>query len=453
MNTNDTIIAPATAVGEGGIAVVRISGPRSLIALKSFFKSSSNTQSFKSHHLYHGILVDSAKEHIDEVMAVYMASPHTYTRDEVVEIHCHGSQQVVKSIIGLYLSFGLRLAEAGEFTYRAFINGRLDLSQAEAVSRLIHSKTNSSRKIALSQVEGQLSQSIHQFTEQLRNIQIFIEAWIDFPEEDLPLQDIENIQHKVSQIIVGISDITDTYNTGKVLSEGASILLVGRPNAGKSSLLNFLLGENRAIVSDVPGTTRDIIEEGMVIAGVPIRLFDTAGLRQSLDPVEMEGVRRAKQKIEQADLVLFLIDGSVPIDEQDLYAYRQCLGSHFFLICTKSDLDSLADTSFCDSPTFPLSVKEGLGVDALKAAISAFLLGDHIPNASTVMLSEQRHYDALIAAKRFLLSVQSALSNNASLEFIAIDIRDSLQYLGLISGTTTTDSVLAGIFSQFCIGK
>ena len=453
MILSDTIIAPATAVGEGGIAVVRISGPRALEALHKYFRPTSNTCKFTSQHLYHGLLVDQSEQHIDEVMAVYMSSPHTYTCDEVVEIHCHGSQQVVKSILNLYFDFGLRLAEAGEFTYRAFANGRLDLSQAEAVARLIHAKTDSSRKLALSQVEGKLSGCIHSFTDQLREIQVFLEAWIDFPEEDLPEEDLKKTQTKISEIIKHIKEITDTYNSGKVLSEGASILLVGRPNAGKSSLLNALLGEERAIVTDIPGTTRDLLEEGITLAGVPVRLVDTAGLRESADVVEMEGVRRAQQKIEQADLVLLLVDGSKPVDEQDYFAHDACKGTVTFVVRTKLDLEQLADLSFTDFPVIPISIKTGCGMDQLKKNISEYLLGDYLSGSDSVMLTEQRHYDSLLSAVRSLENVSTALSNQLSLEFISLDIRESLQHLGQISGETTTDSVLSGIFSQFCIGK
>lgn len=453
MIIGDTIIAPATAVGEGGIAVVRISGPRALEALKKYFLPTNKSAEYFSQKLYHGYLVDENNQHIDEIMAVYMAAPHTYTCDDVVELHCHGSQQVVKSILKLYLDLGLRLAEPGEFTYRAFANGRLDLSQAEAVARLIHSHTDSSRKLALSQVEGLLSQKIHQFTDRLRQIQVFIEAWIDFPEEDLPDEDLQDIRQQIGAIVEQIVELTDTYNTGRLLTEGASILLIGRPNAGKSSLLNSLLGEDRAIVTDIPGTTRDLLEEGITLAGVPVKLVDTAGLRQSDDPVEMEGVRRAQQKISHADLVLWLIDGSVPFDDQDQYAYQACRGASVFVVKTKIDLEQIAVLPFQDYPVYPLSIKSGEGFKELKDGIAEFLLGDYRQQSESVLLTEQRHYDALIATCKCLQNVLDALVVGQSLEFIAFDLRDSLQHLGQISGETTTDSVLSGIFSQFCIGK
>ncbi len=453
MITTDTIIAPATAIGDGGIAVVRISGPQSLSALKKYFLPTSLTNNFRSHQLYHGILTDHLGQHIDEVMAVYMAAPHTYTRDDVVEIHCHGSNQVVKTIISLYLHFGLRLAQAGEFTYRAFINGRLDLSQAEAVARLIAAKSDSSRKLSLSQVEGLLSRTLYEITDNLRNLLVFLEAWIDFPEEDLPSEDLLRIRNEISRNIDQITAITDTYNSGKILCEGATILLVGRPNVGKSSLLNALLGEERAIVTDIPGTTRDLLEEGLTLSGVPVRLIDSAGLRDSTDPVEVEGVRRAKLKLQQADLVLFLVEGSATVDQQDIYAYQACHGYPALLVKTKQDLPQIADTSFCNFPEYSISTKTDYGLDILRAAIADFLLGEHLASSESVLLTEQRHYDALIVACRYLTNFFEALNAEQPFEFLVFELREALVSLGQISGATTSDDVLEKIFSQFCIGK
>ena len=453
MITSDTIIAPATAIGDGGIAVVRISGPQALSSLEEFFRPTASVSTYRSHQLYHGILTNHQDQHIDEVMAVYMAAPHTYTRDDVVEIHCHGSQQVVKAVLNLYIQSGLRLAQAGEFTYRAFINGRLDLGQAEAVAQLIHAKSDSSRKLALAQVEGKLSKTLYQITAKLRNIQILLEAWIDFPEEDLPSEDLQNIHNSSKAIIAEILLITDGYNSGRVLSEGASILLVGKPNVGKSSLLNALLGEERAIVTDIPGTTRDLLEEGVTISGVPVRLVDTAGLRNSSDPVEREGVRRAKAKLQQADLVLFLLDGSAEVDEQDRYAYQACLDIPTFLVVTKADLNQVAYTEFCDFPAYSISTKVEGGLADLRSAIANHLLGDYLPASDSVLLTERRHFDALIAACRNLEKFKEGLSLEEPLEFLVFELREALQHLGQISGETTSDSVLAGIFSQFCIGK
>lgn len=454
MNTTDTIIAPATAPGEGGIAIVRISGADALSALLCYFKPSAAPAKLESHHLYHGTLRDRSAGIIDEVMAVYMAAPHTYTREDVVEIQCHGGLQVVKSILNLYQTYGLRLAEPGEFTYRAFISGRLDLSQAEAVSSLIHAKSDSSRKLALEQIGGALSREIYAFTARLKHALVLTEAWIDFPEEDLPTEDLAGIADSVSSVKKNISIITDSYALGRVLVEGASILLLGQPNVGKSSLLNALLGEERAIVTDIPGTTRDFLEEGCTVGGVPLRLIDTAGLRSSENLVEVEGVRRAEGKISTADLVLFVVDGSKDLDEFDFYVHKRCLGVPAFLVSTKSDLeDGCGDLSFCDFPVYRVSSKTGVGLDGLREGIAAFLIGDQREAAESVMLTEQRHYDALLSCVGCLERALVLLQGDADLELLAFELREALQGLGKISGETSTEALLDDIFSGFCIGK
>ncbi|MCK4502653.1 MAG: tRNA uridine-5-carboxymethylaminomethyl(34) synthesis GTPase MnmE [Desulfuromonadales bacterium] len=454
MNTSDTIIAPATPPGDGGVAIVRISGVDALSALKKYFRPSAAIDIFTSHRLYHGTLLDQSGEKIDEVMAVYMASPRTYTCDDVVEIQCHGSQQVVKSILKLYLAYGIRLAEPGEFTYRAYVNGRLDLSQAEAVSSLIHAKSQSSHKLALAQVGGALSREIFAFTASLKNALVLTEAWIDFPEEDLPAEDVVILTDIVARVIDKSLMITDSYGSGRVLSEGASILLVGQPNVGKSSLLNALLGEDRAIVTAVPGTTRDLLEEGLTIEGVPVRLVDTAGLRKSTDAVEIEGIRRAESKMQQADLVLLVVDGTREPDELDFYVHNLCQNLPTFLVLTKGDITSRSiDLSFSDFPVYPISSKKGLGLAQLSQAIAEFLVGDHLLGSESVMLTERRHYEALHLCVDSLKRASGLLQGQAPLELLAFELREALYGLGQISGETTTESVLDDIFSGFCIGK
>ncbi|WP_321367804.1 tRNA uridine-5-carboxymethylaminomethyl(34) synthesis GTPase MnmE [uncultured Desulfuromusa sp.] len=454
MNRADTIIAPATASGEAGIAIVRISGADSLSALLRFFKPSVKHPKLDSHRLYHGFLRDRSENVVDEVMAVYMAAPHTYTREDVVEIQCHGGQQIVKSILDLYQSIGLRLAEPGEFTYRAYMSGRLDLSQAEAVSRLIHAKTDSSRKLALKQMDGALSREIYSFTSQLKNILVLAEAWIDFPEEDLPAENIAEFFSVLTNIKSKIQIITNSYTCGRVLSEGASILLVGQPNAGKSSLLNALLGEDRAIVTDIPGTTRDFLEEGITIDGVPVSLVDTAGLRESRDLVEAEGIRRTEQKLALADLVLLVVDSSRPADDLDYSALDYCVGLPTFVVFTKMDKTIKRDLHcFKDFPSYEVSSKTGAGLDQLKSGISSFLMADYIENSETVLLTERRHYDALYGCLEPVNRALVSCCDTDSLELLAFDVREALYFLGQISGETTTEDILDDVFSGFCIGK
>ncbi|MCD6188451.1 MAG: tRNA uridine-5-carboxymethylaminomethyl(34) synthesis GTPase MnmE [Desulfuromusa sp.] len=454
MNTVDTIIAPATPPGEGGVAIIRISGTDALSALLCYFKPTAAVLPLVSHQLYHGLLRDPSGCVVDEVMAVHMVAPHTYTRDDVVEIQCHGGQQVVRAILNLYQSQGIRLAEPGEFTYRAYMNGRLDLSQAEAVSSLIHAKTDSSRKLALTQIDGSLSREIYSFTASLKKALVLTEAWIDFPEENLPVEDLALIARSVTDVKSKASIITSSYDCGRVLSEGASILLVGQPNVGKSSLLNALLGEDRAIVTAVPGTTRDLLEEGVTIEGIPVRLVDTAGLHDSSDVVEVEGIRRAEKKLSQADLVLLVVDGSKDLDELDDYVYQQCANLPAFLILTKADITTVVDgPSFCDFPAYQVSSKTGEGLDQLRRAISSFLVGDYLSSSESVMLTERRHHEALLFCVESLGRAESFLDDSSSLELLALELRESLYHLGQISGETTTEALLDDIFSGFCIGK
>ena len=348
----------------------------------------------------------------------------------------------------------MRLAAPGEFTYRAFINGRLDLSQAEAVSKLVSAKNNSSYKIALSQVDGLLSRQIHLFTKQLKFALVLSEAWIDFPEENIPGEDIAQIATVTGGVLTHIKPLLDSYNSGRVLSEGAAILLLGQPNVGKSSLLNAFLGEERAIVTPVRGTTRDLLEEGLTIDGVPVRLIDSAGLHESTDPIEQEGIRRAQSHLDRADLVLLLIDGSTDIDELDIYVHNQCVGLPVFIVLTKNDLGLIRDDSlFAGYPIYSISSKTGSGLDRLRNAISTFLIGDHSVTSESVMLTERRHYEALSNCQKCLTSIEELLVTDVSLELLAFELRDALYALGQISGETTTESVLEDIFSGFCIGK
>lgn len=454
MNRADTIIAPATAPGEAGIAIIRMSGADSLSALSRFFKPSNRALSLDSHRLYHGLLRDISGNVLDEVMAVYMAAPQTYTREDVVEIQCHGGQQIVKSILDLYQSIGIRLAEPGEFTYRAFMSGRLDLSQAEAVSRLIHAKTDSSRKLALRQMDGALSREIFSFTSQLKHILVLTEAWIDFPEEDLPAENVAHFLSVLTELKQKIQTITNTYSAGRVLSEGASILLVGQPNAGKSSLMNALLGEERAIVTDVPGTTRDFLEEGININGVPVSLVDTAGLRQSRDVVEAEGIRRTEKKLALADLVLLVVDSSRTVDSLDFAALDSCAGLPTFIVFTKTDkIKKIDNHCFGDFPIYEVSSKTGSGLDELRGGVSSYLAADYTKNSETVMLTERRHYDALYSCLDPVNRALASCRDTAELELLAFDIREALYFLGQISGETTTEDVLDDVFSGFCIGK
>ncbi len=452
MNAKDTIIAPATPVGSGGISVVRISGAQSLDKIQNFFRAKVNAQYLESHRFYYGHLHNGDGEIIDEVMVVFMAGPHSYTAEDVVEIHCHGNRHIIKVILDTFIRSGLRLAEPGEFTYRAYLNGRIDLSQAEAVSRLILSSTETSRKMALAQVNGALSQKIYQFSNVVKNHLVFIEAWIDFPEEDLPVEDLCNISSELIGIQHDLKSLTSTFHAGRVLNEGVNLVLVGKPNVGKSSLMNALLGENRAIVTDIPGTTRDILEDGIIINDIPVRIFDTAGLRASSDPVEMEGIRRAEEKLKCADLILVLIDSSKDIDVEDQYIINKCKDYSHLIVFTKADLGRSDNLPVVGNSIF-ISVKSDDGLDRLKDLVYRHFLGnDHISEDS-VLLSERRHFDALIKSIKYIDNCINIIQSDPSLELIAFELREALLCLDSITGKTTNEDILDGIFAGFCIGK
>jgi tRNA modification GTPase len=453
MNDNDTIIAPATAVGEAGIAVLRISGNQSLSFLTTVFCPLIHVSEFRSHYLYLGKIIDSHNLVIDEVMAVYMEPPRTYTREPIVEIHCHGSRQIVRKLVELANNYGIRLARPGEFTYRAYLNGRIDLVQAEAVARLIQSTSEFSRKSALQQLDGLLSRELHGYALKIRNLLVQIEAWIDFPDEDLPMEDVEQISSVGNDIHEQMLKLLATYRSGQYVHDGAIIALAGLPNAGKSSLMNALLREDRSIVSDLPGTTRDLIEQTTQISGINVRLVDTAGLRKSEDFVEIEGVRRARNMVKNADLIILILDGSSPVCEMFLGLLSEFSTSHMILVVNKSDLaPAQADFGFFSGPVVHLSAKYGYGVGDLIETISSFLLHDYAPDAESPYITEGRHFESLSAAAYHLNRVLENLES-AELDLLSIDLRATLDSLGQITGSVTTDDILGDIFSSFCIGK
>lgn len=449
----DTIIAPATAVSESGIAVLRISGNGALSFLKNFFRSKNQVETFASHYLYLGRIIDEDGLSIDEVMAVYMAPPRTYTSEPVVEIHCHGSRQIVRRILQLASANNIRLANPGEFTYRAYLNGRIDLVQAEAVSRLIQSTSEFSRQSALQQLDGLLSRQLYCFSATIKNLLVQIEAWIDFPEDDIPTENMEDISSIANELYLQMSELMATYRSGQFIHEGATVVMAGLPNAGKSSLMNALLQQDRSIVSSVPGTTRDLVEQTTQIAGVNIRLVDTAGLRHSNDFVEQEGVRRARNVAKNADAVLFVLDGSCPVGDEFMELLAGFSASPTLLVVNKSDLFSPQhDLSFFSGPIVRVSAKQGDGIKDLIDALSTLLLRDYFPSSESPYITERRHYEALAGAatslKNFLDNLESV-----DLDLLSIDLRTALDSLGKVTGAVTTDDILDDIFSSFCIGK
>lgn len=452
---SDTIVAPATPPGEGGVAIIRVSGPEAANLLLQTFRPRTNP-AFESHRLYYGPLVDPRSGRpIDEVMAVLMRSPRSYTKEDVVEVHCHGGTLLVRQILDLFVDLGARLAQPGEFTLRAFLNGRIDLTQAEAVIDLISARSESAGQVALKQLQGDLYRFVHRLRDSIVDLLAPIEAYIDFPEDDLPPADLDHFLTLGKEVEDSLGRLIESFQTGRTLREGLSILLLGRPNVGKSSLLNALLGEARAIVTEIPGTTRDTLEERFILGSFPLRLIDSAGVRHTDDPIEAEGVRRARDKIGGADLVLLVTDGSRSPDDDDLMAFEACGEARVLLVRNKSDLPlTPLPAPFDTLPCVDVSARTGVGMDFLKQAIvEPFAGGDGERLAEAAIITDRRHREALVRAREGMARFRDAGIQGLSPEFLALELRGALDSLGEITGETTPGEVLDQIFSRFCIGK
>ncbi|HEY3309539.1 MAG TPA: tRNA uridine-5-carboxymethylaminomethyl(34) synthesis GTPase MnmE [Desulfuromonadaceae bacterium] len=456
MYIRDTIAAISTPPGNGGIGIIRVSGPQAEIIGDTIFRPAKDG-GLISHRLYFGTIWDQqCNELIDEAMAVMMRAPHSYTREDVLELHCHGGMLVVERVLALTLASGARLAEPGEFTKRAFLNGRIDLVQAESIMDIIGSQTEAALKLAQRQRAGLLSQSISEARLLLLNALALVEAYIDFPEDDIGPADTVAISSAIDSARQIITGLVAGFEEGRILREGIAVLIIGKPNAGKSSLLNRLLNENRAIVTHLPGTTRDIIEETINLGGLPVRLLDTAGIRHTTDMIEQEGINRALDEIPQADLVLFVVDSSRPYDSEDRLICEALANSKVILVTNKSDLPPVIDipAAFGVWEKCDISANTGAGVDKLKEAVrTSFLHQNMSDSREFVTISRARHRDALSAADVILGQVKDGLKVGANLELLAIDLREALSAIGSVTGQTTNDEVLDLIFSSFCIGK
>jgi tRNA modification GTPase len=385
-----------------------------------------------------------------------MRAPRSYTGQDVVEVHCHGGIQIMRCVLDLFLEAGARIADPGEFTLRAFLNGRLDLAQAEAVIEIIRARSERASRVALDQLEGHLSRKIYRFSEQIKEALALLEAHIDFPDDEVGALDLSGLAAPMRELAWDMSTLAGSFDVGRALREGISILILGRPNVGKSSLMNAILGESRAIVTEFAGTTRDTLEEQLVLAGFPVRLVDAAGVRDTDDPVEKEGVQRARDKAAAADLVLLVVDGSTPLTEEDALALQLCRTEKTLLVINKSDqaqacdLDRLA----AFSRQVPVSAKYGLGLAELRAAIVDHLGQDTaMAGGEGIVITERRHRDALLRAVKALEAFQLSITGSVHLEFLAMELREALTALGQVTGETTPDEILEQIFSRFCIGK
>lgn len=455
MIDQDTIVAPATSAGEGGIGIVRISGPAAEDALSQFFRPARRPPTFLSHQLYYGRFCGSDGALIDEVMAVLMRAPKSYTREDVVEVHCHGGGLVMRRILDVFLEYGLRLARPGEFTLRAFLNGRIDLARAEAVIDVIRSRSDRACQVALQQMEGRLSSRIKSFRDGITDILALVETQIDFSDEDIEHEDWLSLRYRGQEVVSQIEDLLATFDLGRPLREGLSVLIIGRPNAGKSSLMNALLGESRAIVTEIAGTTRDTIEESLTLGALPLRLIDTAGIRHTEDLVESEGVRRARLKVASSDLVLLVVDGSRCLGNEDYLALEACRDARVLLIINKSDLFQVPIPSpFSHLPSVTISTYTGDGMADLRSSIESFFSAmEGGEGRESVTLCDRRHREALLRAREAVDRFCSGSDSGLSPEFLALELREALHALGEITGETTPDEILDRIFSQFCIGK
>ena len=451
----DTIVGPATPPGEGGVAIIRISGSGAESLIRRFFVPSGGSCPFTSHHLYHGHIQDGHGVKIDEVLVVLMRAPRTFTREDIAEIHCHGGPLLVGRLLDLLIDGRARLALPGEFTFRAFLNGRLDLTQAEAIVDLIKARSGAAGTLALRQLNGDLSRVVFQFRARLLDLLAEVETLIDFPEEDIPLPSRQILQDQAQKVFVEIDQLLAGFAKGRALREGLSLLILGRPNVGKSSLLNALLGESRAIVTDIPGTTRDTIEEPLVLGGIPLRVIDTAGIRESADPVEIEGVRRTLEKVDGADLVLVVVDGSQPLGSLDLRALTVASGKPLVLVVNKSDLGTLPlDPSWVVLPTVFISTHTGAGLEVLRSRIVEMVQGSGGGDVDGgVLVSDRRHREALIRCRESLGNFLEGVLALQEPELLAFEIREALSALGEVTGETTPEEVLNAIFSRFCVGK
>jgi tRNA modification GTPase len=456
MYLEDTIAAISTPAGEGGIGVIRISGPDSLSILQTVFRRKCDG-GFQSHRFYYGEVVSSLSScPVDEALAVFMQAPRSFTREDVAEIQCHSGSVITQQVLAAVLHCGARLAEPGEFTRRAFLNGRIDLLQAEAVIDMIRAKTETAVTIARNQSTGELSARLFAIRDQIRNALALVEAYIDFPEEDMGVSDSENLHLFISGALSTVSDLLSTYAEGRVLREGVSVLIAGKPNVGKSSLLNTLLEEKRAIVTAIPGTTRDLIEEVVNIEGLPVKLLDTAGICTTDDPVEQEGIALALDKVSSADLVLFVVDASRPFDEEDQLVAEAISNSQIILVINKTDLETNLQlpAAFQAHNAIQVSTKTSAGIEQLKHGIAqTFLHGRAIDSRELLLLSRARHRDALARVHSLLSACLDPVALSPPEELIALDLREALGAIGQVTGETTTDDILDLIFGQFCIGK
>lgn len=447
---NTTIAAISTAYGEAGIGIVRMSGPQSLeILLRVFTKKNGKGFSFEPRHMYYGLVRDEAEgKIIDEALAVYMKAPNTYTGEDVAEIQCHGGNLSVKAILQLLLKEGAVLADRGEFTKRAFLNGRIDLSQAEAVIDLIKARTGKSFDCALDELEGSVSKKVKEVRAALMDLLVSLTVNMDYPDEDIEKLTYDNILKSLSPINDELLKLEQSSRGGRLLREGLKVAIIGKPNVGKSSLMNLFLGENRSIVTNIPGTTRDTIEESASIRGIPVSFIDTAGIRQSEDLVESIGIERSKDAFNRADIIILVLDASNPLSSEDEELLSMAEGRPCITVLNKTDMGRVISIDGIET-----SFKEGKGLELIEDAIEKFVDSGTLRRENDVIITNVRHAELI---RKAMAEIEEAISMTARMEamdFIEVNVKAAFDYLGEIIGETAGDQVISEVFSRFCLGK
>ncbi len=446
----DTICAVATASGVGAISVIRLSGPNAISICDSVFITKSLEEQ-KSHTIHFGT-IRSDSNIIDEVLVSIFKNPHSYTGEDVIEVSCHGSSYIQNQLLHLFLEKGARMAQAGEFTLRAFSNGKMDLSQAEAVADLIASDSEAAHKVALQQMRGGFSNELKELREELVNFASLIELELDFSEEDVEFADRDQFNNLLQKIKSSLMRLVDSFAVGNAIKNGIPVTILGAPNVGKSTLLNALLNEDRAIVSEIAGTTRDAIEDDLIIHGIHFRFIDTAGIRATKDQVEEIGIQKAMEKAKQAQIVLYLMDANSDLNHQlkKVKELRNSLDGKLVVVVNKIDQNPDAKKQFKDA--LFISAKQREGLDALTNTLLSFVNTGALSNNQTIV-SNSRHVDALNKSLNQIIKTIEGLNNGVSGDFLAMDIRQALYHLGGITGEISSDDLLENIFSNFCIGK
>lgn len=458
MNTTETIAAISTGMNNAGIGIVRISGESSFKTASGIFftKSGKKIEKFDSHRVYYGYIKDK-DEIIDEVLLIALKSPRSFTGEDTIEIDCHGGNLVMRRILNTVIKNGARLAEPGEFTKRAFLNGRIDLSEAESIVDIINSKNEYSLKNSVKQLTGKLHDKITGIRNSIKYEIAYIETAIDDPEHYDLTGYYDDLKAKIDEMIIGLNEMRKSFKEGKIISEGIKTVIIGKPNAGKSSLLNILTGEEAAIVTDIAGTTRDVLEQDIIINGLSLRLMDTAGIRDTDDIIERMGVEKAYKYADDADLIIMIMDSSVPVDDSDMEIFEFIKDRNSMILLNKSDLPAVTDIEevrkYTDKYIMQISAKEDSGIEEFKSKIEEMFVSGLIGYNDEVIITNERHLFLIDKALESLRSVLDGILNDLPEDFISIDLMNAYESLGAITGEKVDDDIVNEIFSRFCVGK